>query len=109
MIQRIAVEYIKLVTAERKPPPWAIHGRIFLRIFDQVYRRDGHGGKKGETRASGAMLANGDKKTFGQLIFVNVLDIPLPRAPEWQFTQEELDQIRKVWPLSEAHETLYTA
>ena len=43
------------------PPSVMVHGRIFWRMYDQVYRRDDHAGKKGETRAAGAVLADGEK------------------------------------------------
>ena len=64
------------------PPSVMVHGRIFWRIYDQVYRRDDHAGKIGETRAAGAVLADGEKITFDRRGFVDVLDVPLPCAPK---------------------------
>ena len=105
--KKLAIEYVHLMTSLRTPPSFVVHGRIFWRIYDQVYRRDAHNGKKGETRASGAVLADGEKKTFGRLVFVNALDVPLPRAPQWCFTQLELDQVMAEGPFTEGFQSVY--
>ena len=103
----VSIDFVHEMTANRTPPKFTVHGRIFLRIYDQVYRRDAHNGKKGQTRAAGAVTADGEKKTFGRLIFVNALDVPLPRAPLWAFTQGELDQVRSEGPFTEGFQSVY--
>ena len=112
--RKTAIKIVNGMARRRPRPDFVESPRIFLYVYDQVYRVADCKAKGGKSTAQPRVMgtgadnvkATGIESGWCRQVFVNWFRIPIPQALV-QLNQEDLDLIRRVGPLTQGFDSVY--